>query len=248
MNRLRRWRRLAALLLSLLLCLPLHLLWKLTGRHSPIPRLFLAMAARSVGARVRIAGAPIRHDVFYIANHVSWIDIFALAGATGCAFVSKDEIGALPVIGWLAAQNNTILIERSRRGSVGTQIETLRAAISSHQPVALFPEGTTGNGRELLPFKPALLAVLFPPPRAIRIQPVYIDYGARTDAIAWHSNEAGSSNLRRILSLPGTTEVTLHFLEPLHPGDHPDRKTIARQARESIERAQHAFATAKPSV
>lgn len=248
MNRLRRWRRLVSLFLSLFICVPAHLLWKLTNRHSPIPQLFLALAARSIGARINIVGTPIRHDVFYISNHVSWIDILLLGGATGCAFVSKDDVGRWPIAGWLAAQNNTILIERSKRGSISKQIETLREAITSHQPVALFPEGTTGNGRALLPFKPTLLAVLFPPPRDIRIQPVFIDYGDRSDTIAWHNNEKAASNVGRILSLPGDTVVTLHFLEPLHPGEHPDRKTIARQVREYIEQAQHASASAKPSI
>lgn len=248
MNLLRRWLRLASLFLSLVICLPLHLLWKISGHHSPMPRIFLGLAARSVGMRVSIAGDPVRHDVFYIANHVSWIDILALGGATGCAFVSKDDVGRWPVVGWLAAQNNTILIERTKRKAVNDQIATLREAISTHQPVALFPEGTTGNGVELLPFKPTLLAVLFPPPRDIRIQPVYISYGARTDAIAWHSNEGATSNVGRMLSLPGKTEVVLHFLEPLHPGEHPDRKSIAQQARTRIEQAQHASASTKPSI
>lgn len=241
MNALRRWLRLGLLLGSLFVCLPLHLLWKLARRHSPWPRLFLALAARSVGARVRIVGTPLRRDVFFIANHVSWIDILALGGVTGCAFVSKDDVGRWPLVGWLAAQNNTILIERTNRRAVGNQIDAMRAAIADHQPVALFPEGTTGNGRELLPFKPTLLAVLLPPPRAIRIQPVMIDYGSANDDIAWHGEEGAGANAGRILSRPGNIVVTLHFLDPFDPGEHPDRKTLAAQVRNRIEVAQHAF-------
>ncbi|MBB6123211.1 1-acyl-sn-glycerol-3-phosphate acyltransferase [Sphingobium subterraneum] len=205
--------------------------------HSPWPQRFLGLAARSVGARVTRSGRPVLHDVFYISNHVSWIDILAMGGATGCAFVSKDDVGRWPIVGWLAAQNNTILIDRSNRASVGQQIETVRAAIAAHQPIALFPEGTTGNGHELLPFKPTLLAVLFPPPRAIRIQPVFIDYGEATDDIAWHGQEGAGSNAKRILERPGTAPVTLHFLEPFDPGDHPDRKAIAAEVRNRIEAA-----------
>jgi lyso-ornithine lipid O-acyltransferase len=233
--RLRRWRRLIALVLSLLVCLLPHLLCKLLHIRSPLPRRFLGMAARSVGARVRVAGEPLHHDVFYISNHVSWIDILAMGGATGCAFVSKDDVGRWPLVGWLAAQNNTILIERSRRSAVGNQIETVRKAMAAHQPITLFPEGTTGNGHDLLPFKPTLFAVLFPPPRIIRIQPVFIDYGNATDDIAWHGGEGAASNLRRVLERPGPTTVTLHFLPAFDPGDHPDRKAIAAEARNRIE-------------
>lgn len=240
--------RIVLLLGSLLLCLPLHIVWKLLPVPSPWPRMFLGLAARSVGARIRLTGTPIYRDVFFIANHVSWIDILALGGTTGCAFVSKDDVGRWPLIGWLAAQNNTILIERANRSAISGQLESLRAAIASHQPVALFPEGTTGNGRELLPFKPTLLAVLFPPPRAVRIQPVWVDYGAATDDVAWHGKEGAGANARRILNRPGRIPLTLHFLDPIDPGEHPDRKAIAAKVRAEIEQAQAAFADANGRV
>lgn len=236
----RLWLRIALLVAVLLICLPGHLVWRKFTRHSPWPRRFLAWAATAVGAQVRISGDLIRKDVFYIANHVSWIDILALGGATGCAFVSKDDVGKWPVIGWLAAQNNTILIERSRRRSIHSQVDTLREAIASHQPVALFPEGTTGNGRQLLPFKPPLLAVLLPPPRDIRIQPVHISYGSATDEIAWHGKESAGSNARRILGRKDRFTLTLHFLPAFDPGDHPDRKAIAAKAQGLIEQAMAA--------
>ena len=82
----RRATRIVALVASLLACLIPHLLWRLSGRRSPWPRYFLAMAARSVGVRMRVTGQPHNGDMFLLANHVSWIDILALGGATGAAF------------------------------------------------------------------------------------------------------------------------------------------------------------------
>ena len=158
----------------------------------------------------------------------------ALGGATGAAFVAHDGIAGWPVIGWLAAQNNTLFVARNRRGALGGQIEALRAALAGHQPVALFPEGTTSDGQALLPFKPSLLAVLLPPPRAVMIQPVHIDYGAATDEIAWHSDEPAGSNAKRLLERPGRIDVTLRFLEPFDPALYPDRKQLAAVARERI--------------
>lgn len=235
---LRRWGRVAALLLTLLVCLLPHLVCRALGRPSPWPRRFLALCARAIGMRVEICGAPLTRDVFFIANHVSWIDILALGGASGCAFVSRDDVARWPLVGWLAAQNNTIFVARDRRGAVGGQIATLRQAVARHQPVALFPEGTTGDGRTLLPFKPALFAVLMPPPRDMRIQPVWIDYGARTGPIAWYGEESAGANMTRVLNLPGRSVVRLHFLAPIDPGDHPDRKAIAAQCAAAILRAQ----------
>ena len=192
------------------------------------------MAARAVGARARVEGHPFHGDSFIIANHVSWVDILALGGATGAAFVAHDGIAGWPVIGWLAAQNNTLFVARNRRGALGGQIDALRAALAGHQPVALFPEGTTSDGQGLLPFKPSLLAVLLPPPRAVMIQPVHIDYGAATDEIAWHGDEPAGRNAKRLLERPGRIEVTLRFLEPFDPALYPDRKALAAVTRDRI--------------
>jgi 1-acyl-sn-glycerol-3-phosphate acyltransferase len=232
--RLRYFSRLGALAACLLLCLIPHLLWRAVGARSPWPRRFLGLAARAVGARVRIDGHPFHGDSFIIANHVSWLDILAMGGATGTAFVAHDGIAGWPVIGWLAAQNNTLFVARNRRGALSGQIEALRAALAGHQPVALFPEGTTSDGRGLLPFKPSLLAVLLPPPRTVMIQPVHIDYGAATAEIAWHSDEPAGANMKRLLERRGRLDVTLRFLEPFDPAFYPDRKQLAAVTRDKI--------------
>ena len=183
---------------------------------------------------MRVTGQPHDGDMLLLANHVSWIDILALGGATGAAFVAHDGIARWPVVGWLAAQNNTLFVARERRGALTGQIDALRDAMLGHQPVALFPEGTTSDGSGLLPFKPSLLAVLLPPPRAVLIQPVHIDYGAATAAIAWHGDEPAGTNAWRILGRKGRLDVTLHFLAPFDPAACADRKVIAATARERI--------------
>ncbi|MEO8722766.1 MAG: lysophospholipid acyltransferase family protein [Sphingobium sp.] len=239
MTMLRRWRRLAALIGSLLICLPLHLVWKLLRRHSPWPHIFFGLAARSVGARVSTSGVPRTHDVFFVCNHVSWIDILAMGGATGTAFIAHDGIARWPIVGWLAAQNNTIFVARERRHGVGEQLNTLREALMRHQSVALFPEGTTSDGATLLPFKPALFAGLMPPPRDLDIQPVFIDYGAATSDIAWYGSEPAGTNAWRLLARKGPLPITLHFLDPFDPEHLPDRKAVAAEARKRIDSAQN---------
>jgi len=236
METLRAAGRLVLLVGLTLRCVLPHLIARRRG-HSPWPRYFLGAAARHAGFDVRIEGRPLGYDVFFVANHVSWIDILALGGATGCAFISNDSVQAAPIVGWLAAQNNTIFVSREKRGAVSEQIDSVRAAIASHQPIALFPEGTTGDGGTLLPFKPALFAVLLPPPRAVRIQPVLIDYGAAAPFMAWGDGESGIANARRILGTRGRRTLTLRFLDPFDPGDHPDRKTLAAETRARIAAA-----------
>ncbi|MDO7835427.1 lysophospholipid acyltransferase family protein [Sphingobium sp. HBC34] len=246
MASIRRLLRIGALVGGLLACLIPHLVWRACRRRSPWPPRFLALAARSVGARVRIEGRPWHGDMFLLANHISWIDILALGGATGAAFVAHDGIARWPVIGWLAAQNNTLFVSRERRGALSGQLQALRTAMLGHQPVALFPEGTTSDGSALLPFKPSLLAVLLPPPRAVMIQPVHIDYGAATADIAWHGDEPAGTNAWRILGRAGPLPVTIRFLEPFDPADCADRKAIAAIAHNRI--AQSVAAQQRPSA
>jgi len=232
---LRLGWRLARMLGVTIACVIPHLIARRRGR-SPWPQRFLGSAARAAGFDVRITGTPRLHDVFYVANHLSWIDVLAMGGATGCAFIAKADVKSASLAGWLADQNNTIYVARERRGEVGGQIDAVRDAVSAHQPIALFAEGMTGDGKTLGPFKPPLFEVLLPPPREIMIQPVVVDYGEANALIAW-GEEPGLAYSRRILSSPGRKSVTLHFLEPFDPGDHPDRKALATETRSRIAAA-----------
>jgi 1-acyl-sn-glycerol-3-phosphate acyltransferase len=229
--------RVAAMAAGLILCLPLHYAWRLLGRPSPWPRLFLAWVGRSAGMKVRILGTPLPGHVLFVANHLSWLDIVLVAGASGTAFVSKDEVARYPVIGWLARINNTVFVARTERGAVRGQADALRAALAGGQPVTLFPEGTTDGGPELLPFRASLLASLFPPLPGVKVQPVALDYGPAAHDIAWIGEEPAVANARRVLSRPGTTPVAIHFLAPIDPAEAGDRKALATTARAEIHAA-----------
>lgn len=246
MSLIRALIRLLRLVGLVIGCVVPHLIARRSGR-SPWPQYFLRRAAHIAGFDIRIEGTPLAQDVFFVGNHLSWIDILALGGTTGCAFISKDGVQKAPIVGWLAAQNNTIFVARERRGAVSGQIESVRTALAAHQPIALFPEGTTGDGIALLPFKPALFSVLLPPPRAIRIQPVVLDYGPAGALVAWTDGESGISNANRILGSPGRRTVTLTFLDPFDPGDHPDRKALAAETYNRIAAAQAASGSPQPA-
>lgn len=226
--------RALAMALGLLVCLPLHYLWKLFGRRSPWPRRFLRWVGRAAGMRVTVIGTPLRSHVLFLANHLSWLDIMLVAGASGSAFVSKDEVGRWPVIGWLARLNNTVFVARTARGAVRSQADALRDALTTGQPVALFPEGTTDGGPALLPFRASLLASLFPPLPGVQVQPVALDYGGAGKDIAWVGKESAGTNVKRVLSRRGTVPVTLHFLAPIDPLSAGDRKVLAERSRGEI--------------
>lgn len=229
--------RLLGIVLLLILFVPLHYLYRALKYGSPFPMLFLRYTARIAGARTSTLGVPLRRDVFFIANHVSWLDILSLAGASGTAFVAKQELSEVPVIGWLCSLNRTVYVKRENRLGVAEQINALREALEDNWSITVFPEGTTTDGHSLLPFKTSMLSVLEPPPPGVLVQPVLIDYGEVAEEIGWIGDEGGVNNFRRILARKGTFDLKLHFLEPFSPEEFKGRKAIGARARAAIEAA-----------
>lgn len=237
--------RAAAILAGLIVCVPLHYLWRLWGAHSIWPQVFLAYASRCVGLRVRIEGRPLLDNVLFAANHVSWLDILALGGTTRAAFVSRDDVEDWPMIGWLAGLNDTIFVVRQARREVRDQADDLRDRLGRGRAVALFPEGTTDAGHEMLPFRPSLFASLYPPLPGVCVQPVAIDYGPLASEIAWVGEEGAGANAARVMALKGGIPVTLRFLDPIDPSVAGDRKLLAAQAQAAVAAALGA-STASP--
>ena len=224
------------ILLLLLVFVPLHYLYRIFAYGSPFPMLFLRFTAWIVGARVKIVGTPLRRDVFFISNHISWVDILSMAGASGTAFVAKQELSEVPVIGWLCGLNRTVFVKRENRMGVAEQINALREALQDNWSVTVFPEGTVTDGHSLLPFKSSMISVLEPPPAGVMVQPVVLDYGENAEDIAWIGEESGLHNAMRVMARKGSFPLSLHYLEPFSPVDYRGRKAVAAKAREEIER------------
>jgi len=212
---------------------PLHVLAKLLGLRDLVPPIFLGFMARIAGVRVRTEGT-LRPGALLLANHESWLDVLALAGASQAIFVAHSGLSVHGGLKWLCDQNDTVFITRERRGSVADQIAQVRAALGE-RPVTIFPEGTTNDGTALLPFRSSLLAAVEPLAHEVPIQPVALDYADALE-IAWFDGEAGMANVRKILARR-RTELTIRFLEPLSGEALANRKTMTTAAREAIARA-----------
>ncbi|WP_120218753.1 lysophospholipid acyltransferase family protein [Sphingopyxis sp. FD7] len=231
------WRtvvRLVLMVLTLLFLIVPHLVYRAVGRPSPMVMAFLNAAGWIAGLRIRTTGTRLRRDVLFVSNHVSWLDILALGGAARSAFVSKAEVGTTPLVGWLADQNHTVYVQREARREIHSQANDLRNALARGRPVTLFPEGTTGPGDGLLPFRPSLLQAVIPTPPRLRVQPVFLDYGAEANEIAWLDPESGLDNFKRLLARKRPVHLTIHYLEPLPDAVEGDRKLLAEAARTAI--------------
>jgi 1-acyl-sn-glycerol-3-phosphate acyltransferase len=209
-------------------------LFVLFGQREALPPLFLQFMGRMAGLRVRTEGTPCRGALF-LANHESWLDVLALAGASRAIFVAHSGLTVHGGLMWLCDQNDTVFVTREKRGSVAAQVEQVRAALGE-RPLTIFPEGTTNDGTALLPFKSSLLSAVEPLAHTVPIQPVALDY-ADAPGIAWFGAEPGLANVRRILARPGRIELTIRFLEPLSGEALANRKTMTAKAQEAIAEA-----------
>jgi 1-acyl-sn-glycerol-3-phosphate acyltransferase len=229
--------RVTTLALWLCVCVPLYYVWRGLRLPNPWPRFFLGGVAWLAGVEVVIAGERVRRGAFLLANHVSWLDIPAIAGACGSAFIAQDGLASFRALRWLCEMNDTVWVARHDRTSVAQQVETVRAAIRDTGALTIFPESTTSDGCGILPFKSSLLAALDPLPEGIVVQPVWLDYGADSAEIAWIGAETGLDNFKRLMARLQPIRLTVHFLPPLTGVALANRKTIAAAARNAILQA-----------
>jgi len=198
------------------------------------------------GARLIVSGVPLSdamratgidvgtHGRLVLANHVSWIDVFAINAAMPCRFVAKDEIGRWPVLGALVTRSGTLYIERGRRHAVAAMNHTVRDRLLAGESVAVFPEGTTTDGRQLLPFHsnlvaPAIAAVASVWPIAI----VYREAGRRSDAAAFVGDVTLVMSMIRIL-FARELSIEIAVLPPIDVAQHSNRHAVAHAARNAI--------------
>ena len=92
-----------------------------------------------------------------VANHISWLDIFAINALRPAAFIAKSEVRRWPFIGWLVARNDTVFLHRGSRQHAREINVEIGALLNAGRDVAIFPEGRTSDGTQLLEFHPALI-------------------------------------------------------------------------------------------
>ncbi len=139
-----------------------------------------ARMARSLGVDISTCG-PIPRQGVIVANHLSYLDIVVLAATTPCVFVSKKEVADWPVFGLLAKMAGTIFVDRARRLAVGDAADHITLALEAGATVVIFPEGTSSDGREVLPFRASLLESALR--TASPLQPAAIDYALEEGSV-----------------------------------------------------------------
>jgi len=111
-----------------------------------------------LGIELRLRGTPPAvGPMLLVANHISWLDILVLHAARHCRFVSKAGVRHWPLIGTLASGGGTLYIERESRRDAMRVVHHMAESLRAGEVLAVFPEGTTSDGRQLLPFHANLI-------------------------------------------------------------------------------------------
>ena len=138
------------LVLHVCIGLPLILIGIVLGRGGWLTqasvRHWMGGLAWVFGLRVRGAGRPLAGGTLFVANHVSWLDIVVLHSQHMMGFIAKAEIRGWPLIGWLAAQGESIFLERGNGDSLSQVMGVAVQRLREGRAVGAFPEGGTRNG------------------------------------------------------------------------------------------------------
>lgn len=228
-----------------ILRLLLHVLWGVILAGLVFPLLgpsrrdsaIVAWARRLLGilgVELRAGPVPRLPDgALLVCNHVSWLDIYLIYAVRRVHFVSKAEVRNWPIAGWLAHKSGTLFLERSRRADTARVNAEMRALMASGAWVAVFPEGTTSDGRGLRRFLPSLLqpAVELNCP----IVPAALRYrtpdGDHSTAPAYIDGVGMWQSLKRIASEPRLV-AELQFGTPIASNGH--RRELAAQAERAV--------------
>lgn len=171
--------------------------------------------------------------VLLAANHVSWLDVCVLMAACPTRFVAKAEISRWPILGTLCRNANTLFIERSKRSDTIRINQQISDVLEASERVAVFPEGTTTNGKQLNHFHASLLQSAITADALL--YPVAICYRNTIGGICEEAAYVDSSLIMSLQAILCQTSITaeLTFTEPIQCG-MKNRRELARLAEKAI--------------
>ena len=195
-----------------------------------------------LGMRLEVIGTPMQGGGAAVANHTSWLDIFALNAFDDIYFVAKSEVSNWPVIGWLARATGTQFIVRDRTQAL-SHTHMLQTRLRHGHRLLFFPEGTSTDGRRVLPFKPTLFQSLLAPDIGdkIFIQAITLVFHAPVGQdprfYGWWGDSNLTSHLIKALAVKRHGSVQVVYHDAVASNTFPDRKAMARHLETQVASA-----------
>ncbi|TMH34657.1 MAG: 1-acyl-sn-glycerol-3-phosphate acyltransferase [Betaproteobacteria bacterium] len=193
-----------------------------------------ARMLRLLGVTLRPVGAPQLTATLLVANHISWLDILAINAVHPARFVSKADVRAWPLLGWLIECAGTLFIERERKRDALRVVHQVAQALQSGDTIAVFPEGTTSDGQGLLPFHANLLQAAIA--TASPVQPIALRFSDCDHRVSPAAAYVGDTSLLQSVWWIVTARGLVAHVAwlPAQMSAHLDRRALAQRLRGDI--------------
>ncbi len=191
---------------------------------------------RVMGIALQVEGVPATGGTLLVANHISWLDIMAVhAVCPQARFVSKADVKAWPLLSRLVDAAGTLYLERERKRDALRVVHTMAQALKDGDMVAVFPEGTTSDGRALLPFHANLLQAAIA--TCTPVQPVALRFFDSEHGVSRAVEFVGNTTLLQSLWRVACGDGVTARVALLTPRDstRADRRALAQTLRADIE-------------
>lgn len=207
------------------------------------------MLCRLLGVRIRIIGEVSHQRPLLVAcNHVSWLDIPVISAVAPVSFIAKSEVSQWPLVGWLAKLQRSVFVVRQKRTQTRAVANHIASRLDRGDAMVLFPEGTTGDGNRLRPFRSALVGAAETlvanghEAERVKVQPMALAYThinglplgrQHRPLVAWDGDVTLGAHVIALLRA-GLVDVTVSIGEPVAFADAADRKHLTRVLERAV--------------
>jgi len=204
------------------------------AQHDALIQQWNADVLKYLGVQRVVHGDLAQASTLVVSNHVSWMDIMSINAVRTCQFVSKIEVAAWPLIGRMVTLAGTLYIDRSKRRDAQRVLQDMADSLRAGRCLAVFPEGTTGAGPQLLHFHANLLQAAID--AQVAVQAVVLRYSDATHAFSPSAAYIGDATLAQSLWWVACAEqLTVHVhVMPAHAGPHADRRALSAALHHEI--------------
>jgi 1-acyl-sn-glycerol-3-phosphate acyltransferase len=240
-GKIRATWRLVLALLWIFLCIPLQTVFcflNLPVRYS-FPRFFhRVVTCRILRMKITVEGKPAKdHPVFFLSNHLSYADIPVVSAVVATSFVSRAEVKHWPLLGLLAKLQHTVFVDRRIRHDAKNQLQNMKSFLREGHNLVLFPEGTSTDGTQVIPFKSTLMQAAFEQEDDITLQPLTIacvNEDGSQHRYPWYGDMDFPEHVWPFLQVP-RFRMRLTFHDPVSVRCFENRKELADYAYKKVK-------------
>lgn len=203
---------------------------------------YCRLISRTFDLQIVVKGQPVSDSNFlYVGNHMGFVDIFVISSLIPALFITSQEMRETPILGAICEMGGCIFVERRSRIGIMNELESLVEAMKEGFNIVLYPEATSSNGEQVLPFKKTLL--MSAPHAGRPIQPGVVNYieingekfSLKTrDHVCWYGDMTFAQAMWKSLTAKSIT-AEVEFLDPIYAEPHTDRRLVAERAYTAVK-------------